>query len=169
MLKITLVVKFVFYIILSVFAMAFISACARHDTKTSTHKKEAPIRLDGRLNFVNLDGSVLSSIFIEIADTAQAQSKGLMKREALGHGYGMLFVFEKIKVRRFRMRNTRIPLDIIFLDENGCISHIVHNAAAMSTQLYQSSEPIKYAVEVQGGFSKRFMINENTCIEWQRF
>ena len=169
MVKITLVVKFLYYLILSLFAMAFISACTLQDAKTSINKKEWPIRLDGRLNFVNLDGSVLSSILIEIADTAQAQSKGLMGREALGHGYGMLFVFEKIKVKRFRMRNTRIPLDIIFLDEDGCVCNIVHNATPLSTQTYQSFEPIKYAVEVQGGFSKRFKINENTCIEWQRF
>ena len=168
-LKINLVVKRLAYIISYLIAMAFISACGHHNEKMSIDQKELPIRIDGKLDFVNPDGSVLSSIFIEIADTAQAQTKGLMERDSLDQHYGMLFVFQKIKVQKFRMLNTRIPLDIIFIDEDGCVSNIVKNAAPISTQTYQSSKPIKYTVEVQGNFTKRFKINENTCIQWVRF
>ena len=168
-LKNNLVVKRLVYIISYLIAMAFISACGNHNKKISIDQKELPIRIDGKLDFINPDGSLLSSIFIEIADTAQAQTKGLMERDSLDQFYGMLFVFQKIKVQKFRMLNTRIPLDIIFIDEDGCICNIVQNAAPMSTQTYQSSRPIKYTVEVQGNFTKRFKINENTCIQWVRF
>jgi len=168
-LKINLVVKRIVYIISCLIAMAFISACGHHNEKISIDQKELPIRIDGKLDFINPDGSVLSSIFIEIADTAQAQTKGLMARDSLDQYYGMLFVFQKIKVQKFRMLNTRIPLDIIFIDEDGCICNIVQNVVPMSTQSYQSSRPIKYTVEVQGNFTNRFKINEDTCIQWQRF
>lgn len=167
--KINLVVKLLAYIIFSLLAMAFISACRHHDEKVSIDKKELPIRIDGKLDFVNVDGSVLASIFIEIADTAKTQTKGLMERDSLDQYYGMLFIFEKTKVQKFRMLNTRIPLDIIFIDEDGCICNIVQNVVPMSTQSYQSSRPIKYTVEVQGNFTNRFKINEDTCIQWQRF
>jgi uncharacterized membrane protein (UPF0127 family) len=169
MFKISLIVKVVFYIILSLSAMAFISACRHQDQMISMDNKKLPIRIDGKLDFVRLDGSVLASIFIEIADTVHTQTKGLMGRNALGPNYGMLFVFENIQVRRFRMFNTRVPLDIIFIDENGCICNIARNAAPLSKRTYQSSGPIKYVVEVQGNYTQRFKIDKDTCIRWQRF
>ncbi len=168
MLKISLIVRIVSYIILSLLAMAFIAACRHQDKMISMDKNELPIRIDGRLDFVNPDGLVLTSIFIEIADTPEAQTRGLMERNSLDHNYGMLFIFEEIQVRRFRMYNTPIALDIIFIDEDGCICNIVRNAVPMSTRTYRSSGPIKYVVEVQGNFTKRFKIDENACIRWQR-
>lgn len=169
MLKNSAMVNIASYIILSLFATTFLSACRHQHEMISMEQKKLPIRIDGRLDFVNLDGSMLASILIEIADTAHAQTKGLMGRNALGYNYGMLFVFEKIQVRRFHMGNTLIPLDIIFIDKNGCTCNIVQNAAPMSSRRYQSFGPIKYVVEVQGNFTKRFNIDENACIQWQRF
>lgn len=151
------------------FTIVFISACRYHNEKISVDQKNLPIRVDGALDFVNTDDTILASILIEIADTPQAQIKGLMGRDSLGYHHGMLFVFENVKVQKFRMSNTRIPLDIIFIGEDGCICDIFQNTVPMSKQSYRSSGPIKYAVEVQGNFTQRFKINANTCILWRRF
>jgi uncharacterized membrane protein (UPF0127 family) len=134
----------------------------------SVDVNHVPISVDGVLDFVHPDGSVLSTITIEIADTPEAQAKGLMGRDALDGGHGMLFVFANIKVRKFHMTDTRIPLDIIFIDADGCIANIVQNAAPKSGRRYRSSGPVKYVVEVQGNFTQQFKINENICIRWRR-
>lgn len=146
-----------------------LSACSHHDGKAPIAQKNMSIRVDGALNFVSHNGSVLASILIEIADTPEAQMEGLMGRNSLDHHHGMLFVFENIKKRKFRMLNTRIPLDIIFVGKDECILNIFENTTPMSEKIYRSSGPIKYAVEVRSNFTKNFKINESTCIQWQRF
>ncbi|UCD32006.1 MAG: DUF192 domain-containing protein [Desulfobacterales bacterium] len=131
--------------------------------------KTLPLQVDGTLNFVAPDGSILASILIEIADTPEAQIKGLMGRNSLDDHHGMLFVFDSVNEQKFRMLNTQIPLDIIFVGEDACILDIFQNTAPLSKQIYRSSGPIKYAVEVRANFTKRYKINDNACIQWRRF
>jgi len=150
------------------FELSFLSACTHHQQSLQTGQPLSSIRKDGTLDFIHLDNSVKASIDIEIADTIETQMKGLMGRSALDDSSGMLFVFESIKPQRFWMKNTPIPLDIIFIGENGCIVNIVESATPMSNQHYRSKGPIKYAVEVRAGFAKRFQIDTDTCIRWQR-
>lgn len=151
------------------FGMVLLSACRHHDGKVPIAQKNMSIRVDGALNFVSSNGSVLASILIEIADTPEAQTEGLMGRNSLDHHHGMLFVFEDIKKRKFRMQNTRIPLDIIFVGKDECILNIFENTTPLSEKIYRSSGPIKYAVEVRSNFTKSFKINDSTCIQWQRY
>ena len=66
------------------------------------------------------------------------------------------------------MKNTSVPLDIIFVGEGGCIVNIAESTTPMSGKDYWSSGPIKYVVEVRAGFSKRFKIDTSTCIRWRR-
>lgn len=126
------------------------------------------IRVDGTLDFVQPDGSVAASIFIEIADTPETQMKGLMGRHALADTHGMLFVFESLKPRKFWMKDTPVSLDIIFAGEDGCVVHIAESTYPMSDQRVTSGEPVKYVVEVRAGFAERFHIDKNTCIQWRR-
>ena len=126
------------------------------------------IRVDGTLDFVQPDGSIAASIFIEIADTPETQIKGLMGRHALADTQGMLFVFESLKPRKFWMKDTPVSLDIIFAGEDGCVVDIAESTSPMSDQRVTSGEPVKYVVEVQVGFAKRFKIDTDTCIRWRR-
>jgi uncharacterized membrane protein (UPF0127 family) len=66
------------------------------------------------------------------------------------------------------MLNTLVPLDIIFIKTSGCVVNIAEFAEPMSDRIYASEGSIKYAVEVRAGFSKRFKIQQGTCIRWQR-
>ncbi len=137
----------------------FVSLPARTDTS---------MRIDGTLEFVHFDDSVVSSIFIEIADTPETQIKGLMGRRSIDPTHGMLFVFENVKPQKFLMKNTPISLDIIFVGENGCVVNIAENTTPMSDKIYRSQGPIKYVVEVRAGFAKHFKIEKGVCIRWQR-
>ena len=148
--------------------ISLLSACTYHNQTLKVNPPPSSIRKDGTLDFVHPDESIKASIAIEIADTPETQMKGLMGRSALDDSSGMLFVFERIEPQKFWMKNTPVPLDIIFVGGDGCIVNIVESTTPMSNQRYRSSEPVKYVVEVHSGFAKRFQLNTDTCIRWRR-
>ena len=149
-------------------AVWLLSACSHHRQEPQSIPSADSIRIDGSLDFVQPDGSVAASIFIEIADTPETQMKGLMGRHALADTQGMLFVFESLKPRKFWMKDTPVSLDIIFAGKDGCVVHIAESTYPMSDQRVTSGGPVKYVVEVRAGFAERFHIDKNTCIQWRR-
>jgi len=148
--------------------ISLFSACTFHNQTFKANLPSASIRKDGALDFVQPDESIKASIAIEIADTPESQMKGLMGRSVLDDSNGMLFVFDRIEPQKFWMKNTPVSLDIIFIGGDGCILNIVESTTPMSNQRYRSSGPVKYVVEVRAGFAKRFQLDTDTCIQWQR-
>jgi uncharacterized membrane protein (UPF0127 family) len=149
------------------FAIWLLSACGHHNHDLQSMPPNDSIRVDGTLDFMQPDGSVAASIFIEIADTPETQMKGLMGRHTLADTQGMLFVFKNSKPRKFWMKDTQVPLDIIFAGKDGCVVRIAESTPPMSHQRVTSGEPVKYVVEVRAGFAKRFQIDADTCIRWR--
>ncbi len=98
-----------------------------------------------------------STITAEVAGTPYLREKGLMFVRSLPQDYGMLFIFETPQQLRFWMKNTLIPLDIIFISENFTVVNIAENAQPCSEYcpLYVSAAPAKYVVEVNAGFAER--------------
>jgi len=137
-------------------------------TTPSTTEHVATEDIDGKLDFLNREGKILAAITIEIADTIQQQEKGLMNRPHLSPTHGMLFVFDKPDYKSFWMRNTLIPLDIIFIDAELTVTQILRNATPLSTTSHTSKKPILYVVEVNAGFANRYHIQAGTRIQWQR-
>lgn len=87
----------------------------------------------------------------EIADNEELRAKGLMNRDSLAENHGMLFVYGAAQVRSFWMRNTRIPLDIAFIDANGVIINI-EQMEPQSDENYYSQGPMMYALEMDQGW-----------------
>ena len=80
------------------------------------------------------------------------QAKGLMNRkEPLGPNAAGLFIYDKPEMRSFWMKNTYIPLDIVFLDENGEIVGIHLNAKPHSEESIESPAPAQYVIEFDAG------------------
>ena len=148
--------------------ISLLSACTYYNQTLEVNQPSVSICKKGTLDFVRFDKSIIASIAIEIADTPEAQMKGLMERNTLDDSSGMLFVFEHLEPQKFWMKNTRVPLDIIFVGGDGCIVNIVESTTPMSNQRYRSKGPVKYVVEVHAGFAKRFQLDTDTCIQWQR-
>ena len=144
------------------------SACTHHNQTPQVNQLSDSIFKEGTLNFVRFDKSIKASIEIEIADTPETQMKGLMGRKNLDDNSGMLFVFEHLEPQKFWMKNTLVPLDIIFVGGDGFIVNIVESAPPLSNRRYSSKGPAKYVVEVRAGFAKRFQLDTDTCIRWQR-
>lgn len=103
---------------------------------------------------LTIDNKVLN---IEIARTPEEHARGLMFREELNENDGMLFIFDDEEIRYFWMKNTLIPLDIIFIDKNKRIINIEHAIPCVSASCenYVSKDVAKYVLEVNGGFSEK--------------
>ena len=94
---------------------------------------------------------------VEIADTQEKQMVGLMDRDQLDTNKGMLFVFDSSDRYTFWMKNTLIPLDIIWIDENKEIVHIEENVQPCKVdpcQTYNHEVDAKYVLETNSGFVK---------------
>ena len=92
---------------------------------------------------------------VEVAATADARERGLMWRTALGEDEGMLFVFPGVMEHSFWMRNTLIPLDMLFLGPGGEVLGVVENATPGSLAPRSVGRPSAYVLEVPGGWAAR--------------
>jgi uncharacterized membrane protein (UPF0127 family) len=92
-------------------------------------------------------------VAVEIARTDRERAKGLMYRSSLGRDAGMLFLFDETAEHGFWMKNTLIPLDMIFIGEDGRVVGIVARAVPgdLSTR---SAGPSRYVLEVNGGWAE---------------
>jgi uncharacterized protein len=89
---------------------------------------------------------------VEIADTEATREYGLMNRTSMPPDHGMLFIFDYQSNVSFWMKDTLIPLDMVFLDSNGRIGDIYKNATPLSETIYTAKIPSKYVVELNGGY-----------------
>ena len=92
---------------------------------------------------------------LEVAATEDARSRGLMYRTALADGDGMLFVFAVEEDQQFWMKNTLIPLDMIFIAGDGRIVGVRANATPLSTVPISIRKPARFVIEVPGGWAAR--------------
>ncbi|WP_306146090.1 DUF192 domain-containing protein [Roseibium sp. MMSF_3412] len=90
---------------------------------------------------------------VEVAVSAPERSRGLMFREEMAADDGMLFIFEKEGDRYFWMKNTPLPLDIIYIDAAGKIVSIAADTTPFSEQTIPSGAPAKYVLELNAGTS----------------
>lgn len=106
-------------------------------------------------------------ITIEIARTPEEHQYGLMGRTHLKQDHGMLFMFDAEKVRSFWMKNTLIPLDIIFIDHNQKIVGIIESAEPQSLKLLSVDQPSLFALEVRGGWCKRNQVTIGRLVDFE--
>ena len=97
---------------------------------------------------------------IEIADTPQERETGLMFREKMPLSAGMLFVYEQPQHAQFWMKNTLIPLDMIFADASGTVTRVHANAVPQDLSVIDGGEGVRYVLEINGGMAKRMGIVE---------
>jgi len=88
---------------------------------------------------------------VEVASTDSQRAMGLMFREEMAADQGMLFVFEAEGERYFWMKNTPLPLDIVYIAENGKIVSIAADTVPFSTDAIPSGAPAKYVLELNAG------------------
>lgn len=133
----------------------------------STARAQHPV---SGLNVVTLtvrNGQRNHSFRVEVAQTAQQQARGLMYREAMGADEGMLFPRNPPSPAAFWMKNTVLPLDIIFIGPDGRISNIVANAQPYSLDPRQSVGVAAAVLELNGGRAAELDISAGDRVEWE--
>jgi len=104
---------------------------------------------------------------IWIADTAQRQEQGLMFVRDLPASQGMLFPQASPQVAHFWMKNTYIPLDMVFVGEDGRVAKIIANAQPFSLGLLSSDGPVSAVLEIRGGEAAQLGIGVGDQVTWK--
>lgn len=107
---------------------------------------------------------------VEKAVNEQQRSRGLMYRRSLEKDRGMLFVFDNEDRYGFWMKNTRIPLDIIWIDSSGRIVHIARDVPPCKSRecpSYHPDSPARYVLEVNAGFCREHGISEDDTVTFR--
>lgn len=110
-----------------------------------------------------------ASFLVEIADDEAERSKGLMFREHLAQGAGMLFVYPKPQPAAFWMKNTLIPLDILFLDERGVVTRIHAQAVPGDLTPLSGGDTVFAVLEINGGLAARYGISTGSEMQHKVF
>lgn len=122
-----------------------------------------------RIEIVGPGGARRVVVSVEIADTAATREYGLMYRKQLDENAGMIFVFKDSQHLEFWMKNTVIPLDMIFADSSGRIIGIVRKAVPFSEGIDSVDGDSQYVLEVNGGFCDRHGVKAGDTLRFQGF
>ena len=145
--------------IVIVSGFVLLSSCKEEKKTISEDKLVVNFKKEGILTLKKADSdSIIKIIDIEIADDEYTTQTGLMYRTKLEANQGMLFIFPNVEMRSFYMKNTKIPLDIIYINENKTIVSFQKNAKPMDETSLPSEAPAKYVLEIYGGLSDAWQL-----------
>ena len=102
---------------------------------------------------------------VEVVESEELQRKGLMYRDKLVSQTGMLFLFRNKKRASFWMKNTNVPLDVIFIKQSGIIDSIKKNTIPMSIEKIKSESKVIAVLEIPAGETKLFNISKNSFVD----
>lgn len=153
--------------LLSFFLLLTLLGCT-DEAQQSEGRTQNEFQKEGTLAFVQPSGDTLTTIDIEIADTESERQQGLMHRRSLGYDRGMLFVFDSVDEQGMWMKNTPLPLDIVFIAPDSQVINIARRTTPFSETTIEPEAPNKFVVEVRAGFANRFGLTDSTRIRWTR-
>ncbi len=117
------------------------------------------------ITFLGNDGKKLCAFKVELAVTPEQQEKGLMFRRTLRKDRGMLFIFDSDQFRFFWMKNTYIPLDMIFITSRLEVASIIRHARPLDETTVSSALPVKYVLEINAGEADRCKIKIGSRVQ----
>jgi len=137
---------------------------------------QAPVRqgtvpdLDGAFDFatleiINDDGKRLE-FDVYLARRFEQQKRGLMFVREMPQTTGMLFIYEGDGLHSMWMKNTYIPLDIVFARSDGTVSSISRDTVPLTLNSHRSTEPVRYVLELNAGTARRLDIGSNSRLLW---
>ncbi len=149
-------------------ALLVFVGCRSQNDDLPTIRSDVSFRTDGTLSFLTPSGDTLTTIDIEIAETDEARARGLMGRRSLPARSGMFFIMDDVDTTGFWMRNTPLPLDIIFVAPDSQIINVAKRTTPYSDAVIQPLAPKAYVVEVRAGFTDRAGVTDSMRITWNR-
>lgn len=133
----------------------------------ATAQEQSPAGLD--LVPLSIDtGEGVHRFIVEVARTGEEQAQGMMYRQSLAPDRGMLFPYQPPQSVSFWMKDTFIPLDIIFIAPGGTIARIEKDAVPLSLEPIPSLGPVEAVLELAGGRASELGLEPGDRVAWQR-
>lgn len=111
-------------------------------------------------------GAKAHEFVVEVARTPQQQEQGLMFRQSLGDNAGMIFPYDPPQVASFWMKNTLIPLDMIFIRPDRTIARVAENTVPLSPDPVSAGEPVSAVLELRGGRAAELGVKAGDRVDW---
>jgi uncharacterized membrane protein (UPF0127 family) len=135
------------------------AACAKDSDAQSESTATNPLTIQ--------DGAKTHKFHVEVARTSEEQARGLMFRTSLPADGGMIFPFAKPRIASFWMKNTLIPLDMIFIRADGSIDRIAENTIPETLDPVVSGGDVAAVLELAGGTAAKLGIDEDATVTWK--
>lgn len=131
----------------------FLFGCNNNQKNENQQVEQTPIefRKDADVILIKAEGDTLRTLDIEVADDDYQRETGLMYRDKIGTDQGMLFVFPNEQERGFFMKNTLIPLDLVYFNGDSTAISIHTNAKPLDETTLPSNGPAQFVLEVNAG------------------
>lgn len=143
--------------------------CKDKKSEPKNLTREITFTKEGELSLMKAGtDSIIAQLDIEIADDAYQTETGLMYRHSLAPNHAMLFIFEDEKPRSFYMKNTEIPLDIIYFDRNKKVVNIQKDAKPFDKTSLPSEAASKYVLEVNAGLANQWKLDKGDSMSYTR-
>lgn len=142
------------------------AACSPNSTVPAAALERSPAGME-QLPLTVHSKSGVRKFIVEVARTPEEQARGMMFRESLAPDRGMIFPqANQPQMASFWMRNTLIPLDLLFIRTDGTIARIEANAVPLSEDPISSGEPVGAVLELAGGRAAELGITEGDKVDW---
>jgi uncharacterized membrane protein (UPF0127 family) len=138
-----------------IIALALLPVAARAQAEPTGPQPELPKQ---KLTIVS-QGGARHDFDVEMALNEDQQVTGLMFRKSVPANSGMLFVWPHVQDSQMWMKNTLVPLDMVFINADGTIRHIAENTVPQSLAVIDSHGPVKATLELQGGITAKLGIS----------
>ena len=145
-----------------------LQSCDRSKSKSPVVKQKVIFAKEANLRISKATGELVKELEIEIADNEYETQTGLMYRKSMAENRGMLFIFPDSRERFFYMKNTEIPLDLIYIGEDLKIVSFQENAQPFKETSLPSQVPAKYVLEINGGLSEKWGLDVGDSISIER-
>jgi uncharacterized membrane protein (UPF0127 family) len=155
------------FTILFIFVFALCLSGCKENNKV-IKQTEVTFTKEGELHILKATDSTKIVLDIEIADTDFDIQTGLMYRNSMKNNQGMLFVFEDETERFFYMKNTKIPLDLIFINAEKEIVSFQKNAMPFNESSLPSNAPAQYVLEVNAGLVDSWGITVGDLVDFTK-
>jgi uncharacterized protein len=162
--------------VLALIVVAALAGCQHTDEASArgpAQELEAPVRAQAPAQrkerpevVLTPEGKPSVRVTVEVVSTPPRIRRGLMFRSHLGADRGMLFLMGRVADHSFWMKNTLIPLDMIFIAEDMTVAGVVENAEPQTLESRTVGKPSLYVLEVNGGWAARHGVGPGTRVEF---
>ncbi|HEY9186255.1 MAG TPA: DUF192 domain-containing protein [Salegentibacter sp.] len=156
------------FLSLSLASVILFSSCKDDSQPEEIIEESIEFTKEGELSLIKAGGDTIKKLDIEIADSQYEHETGLMYRESMEELQGMLFIYDDAAPRAFYMKNTYIPLDIIYYSSDSTAVSFYENTEPMDQTSLPSGEPTQFVLEINAGLIEKWGIEVGDKIYFKR-